>query len=362
MVTNHRIPEPDQSITNPKIGVPNLRTSRTAPRRTILVASVAVVLVALIAGSALIDQFGSSAHPTGQASSSSRISLDPSSKNLASGADYDDGIPRVWQGSAVLRGQAAIDGALASTDSRPFYVGFWAGHQWDRSCPLLEPGANLLFDCGSMVNIGDQPGVVSPGLEAQLRVDVTAIAPGPVIARVHTHDAGAASCPDPSVCQSIMVGDVVWSGAVRATPVTVEQAASVFGASTASYSLPIPICMVSTLPGIPVLPFWSRPVSATAAATFPDAIIAVFPSAKLLAAAAPDVAAAGESNVPPRGSQNCATQGTDPQRGPGTYSLRVHWLARANVLVGVQYDAALGPDTDPTVAQVRADLMKLPAS
>jgi hypothetical protein len=86
----------------------------------------------------------------------------------------------------------------------------------------------------------------------------------------------------------------------------------------------------------------------------------VFPSADSLAAAAPDAARQGETDTPPTGSLDCAHSGTDVGRGPGTYSFKIHWLARDNILVGVQYNTSLGADQDPIVAEVRNDLQKLP--
>jgi hypothetical protein len=273
------------------------------------------------------------------------------SSTVTDGLFYPDGIPRTWQGQPVLRGQAALDAANASTDSTPFYVAFWAGHQWDKSCPLLAEN-DPLFGCGDMSNVGDQPGVVSPLLEMQLRVTVESVAPAPVIARVHTHDD---ACPNPTACQDIMVGDVVWSGGDTTAPhpVTVSQAAAAFGTTTLSFAPPLPICPAWDLPGIPVLPFRSKALSAAPTSPNPDGIIAVFPSARALTAVAPDVAAKGESNVAPGGSIDCTMLGTDTRRG-------LHWLARANVLVGVKYDAALGPDKDPAVVEARADILKLP--
>src|SRR5665811_1430514 len=91
-------------------------------------------------------------------------------------------------------------------------------------------------------------------------------------------------------------------------------------------------------------------------------VIAVFPSAAALAAAAPDAAAHGESDVPPTGSQSCEGGGTDPLRGSGMFSFKIHWLARGNVLVAVQYDTSVGPDNDVMVAQMRARLATLSAT
>lgn len=51
--------------------------------------------------------------------------------------------------------------------------------------------------------------------------------------------------------------------------------------------------------------------------------------------------------------------GTDPLRGPGIYTFGMEWLARGNVLVGVEYDTTLGADKDPWVASAKVDLANL---
>lgn len=81
--------------------------------------------------------------------------------------------------------------------------------------------------------------------------------------------------------------------------------------------------------------------------TSPSAIVAVFPSAKSLAAAFPQAAAKGEEGIASENSDVCPD------------SDHMHWLARANVLVGVKFDSKLGADGDPVVAEARADLLKL---
>ena len=61
----------------------------------------------------------------------------------------------------------------------------------------------------------------------------------------------------------------------------------------------------------------------------------------------------------PVGSMGCDHGGTDPLRGAGFFSFKDRWLARGNVLVGVQYDTSVGPQNDVFVTQVRAKLATL---
>jgi hypothetical protein len=75
-------------------------------------------------------------------------------------------------------------------------------------------------------------------------------------------------------------------------------------------------------------------------------VVAVFPSASALAAAAPDAATNGESDSMPLGHQPCPTM--------------IHWLARGNVLVGVQTGGSVGTDSDALTISMRNALSLLP--
>jgi hypothetical protein len=270
---------------------------------------------------------------------------------------YEDGIPRTFDGQPVLRGQAAIDAANASTDASPFLVAFWAGIELPSfGCTAMSAGDNVSYLCGGMF-VGDQPGIESSALEKALRVDTSEVAPGPVIARVHTHDPAMMTCPASYAagCVHTMVGEaVVWHGDAETDPrpTTVAQAAAAFGVPTK----PVAGICEGQFPGVAVLQY---PSPGTAGVQEVEGVIAVFPSAAALAAAAPDAAAHGESDVPPTGSQSCEGGGTDPLRGQGMFSFKIHWLARGNVLVAVQYDTSVGPDNDVMVAQMRAKLATL---
>jgi hypothetical protein len=272
---------------------------------------------------------------------------------------YEDGIPRTFDGQPVLRGQAAIDAANASTDASSFLVAFWAGIEMPHGCVNVGMEDNASYLCGGMF-VGDQPGIESSALGKALRVDTTEVAPGPVIARVHTHDPAMMTCPASYAagCVHTMIGEaVVWHGdaATDPSPTTVAQAAAAFGVPTK----PVAGICEGQFPGITVLQY---PSPGTAGLQGVEGVIAVFPSAAELATAAPDAAAHGESDVPPTGSQSCQGGGTDPLRGAGGFSFKIHWLARGNVLVAVQYDTSVGPENDVMVVQMRTKLATLSAA
>jgi hypothetical protein len=208
--------------------------------------------------------------------------------------------------------------------------------------------------------VGAQPGIESSALGKALRVDTTEVAPGPVIARVHTHDPSMMTCPASYAagCVHTMVGEaVVWHGDAEtdSRPTTVAQAAAAFGVPTK----PVAGICEGQFPGVAVLQY---PSPGTAGLQGVEGVIAVFPSAAALAVAAPDAAAHGESDGSPTGSQSCQGGGTDPLRGPGMFSFKIHWLARGNVLVAVRYDTSVGPENDVMVAQMRAKLATLSAA
>ena len=152
-----------------------------------------------------------------------------------------------------------------------------------------------------------------------------------------------------------MVGDVVWSGGppTAPRPNTVRSVAAAFGTTTDTHQYDLNMCPVSSLPGVPMLSFWANATRAYDNPPYPDGIVAVFPSAQTLAAGFPNVVAQGEVDSPPETVGVC--------QGPGgpSGSLKMHWMARGNVLVGVLYDPAKGVEKDPVVAEARADLQKL---
>lgn len=315
-----------------------------------------IVLVASVV--ALAPLLMPAASPATQASATVP-SISAASVATPSGASvllYDDGIPRTLNGAPVLRAAAALAAASQSTDASPFLIAFWAGIEPPHSCIQSAPDSNPLFDCGAMLNVGDRAGVASDALGRQLRVDTSAASPGPVIVRVHTHDTGLAHCPalDQVACEHIMVGDaILWTGdqATGAHPTSLDQAASAFGVTVKDSAAS---CSAGRLPGIAILSFPS-----SGAGDGAEGIIAVFPSPQALANAAPDVAATGESEIPPLTSPQCDHFGTDSRRGPGEFSFRFHWLARGNILVGVQYDVSVGASNDTFVSAARTRLASL---
>ena len=327
------------------------------------IAAVALVaaLVVVVAGLSYNLRNAATGSPAPSSSpsiSSLQNSPSPSPDGSALADRYDDGIPRTFDGQPVLRGQAAIDAANASTDASSFLVAFWVGKVLQfRSCVALGLDDNAEYLCGSMSNVGDQPGVLSPALGMALRVDTSAVAPALVIARVHTHDPALMNCPASYAagCVHTMVGEaIVWPGDASTAPgpTTVAQAAAAFGVP----ATPVAGLCEGDFPGVTVLQY---PSPDTPGLQGPEGVIAVFPSPAALAAVAPDAAAHGESDVPATYSQPCEHGGTDPLRGPGAFSFKFRWLARGNVLVAVQYDTSVGPQNDVIVAQVRAKLATL---
>ncbi len=295
--------------------------------------------------------------PAGTPSGSSSAAAIESPSASPNPLRYDDGIPRTFDGQPVLRGQAAIDAAAASTDESSFLVAFWAGIELPHGCTAMGGGDNVMYLCGGMGDIGDQPGVISSALGKALRVDTSAVAPGPVIARVHTHDPSMMTCPAAyaSGCEHTMIGEaVVWHGdaATSPEPTTVAQAAAAFGISTT----PVAGICESYLPGAVVLQY---PASTSGSMSGWEGVVAVFPSAAAVAAADPDAAAYGESDVGPTGDMCGDHGGTDPLRGAGFFSFKDRWLARGNILVAVQYDTSVGPEHDIFVSQIRARLATL---
>jgi hypothetical protein len=307
-------------------------------RRTIVlqVGVVALVVVLVFAGILVptLLRPGVAAVPSGTGSPRATATASPSA--TADPLRYADGIPNTWQGEPVLRGQAALDAAKATKDATPFLVAFWAGIEVSHGCTRLPLGGNEVFGCGYMNNVGDQPGVPSSDLAHALRVDTSKVAPGPVIARVHTHDPALEGCTSEYVaaCRAIMVGDaILWSGdeATAPHPTTVALAAAAFGVPAKPPSLPT--CIGEFLPGVAILVFLSG------SGVGSDGVVAIFPDAASLAAVASDAAANGESDAPVGNGKLCGN---------------VRWLARGNVLVGLGSNALID--------QARGMLQLLPKS
>jgi hypothetical protein len=257
---------------------------------------------------------------------------------------YADGIPMELKGQEVLRGAAAIAAARNSVDSTPFLVGLWATR--------LGPGsfgawAGNTLDTGRGGMIGDEPGFLDPELQDFLMYDHFDRA-GPVVLRVHTHDAKAEECAaeNRDRCMHLMlVEGILWRGdkVTDPKPISVIQAAAAFEVSTTPFEEGWRACAMY-LPGVTVLAFpgGDDPM---------EGIVAIFPSREAVQRLAPAAAAAGESDTLPAG----VTCPHDP-------STHIHWLVRANVVVGVQYDhdPSIGFEYDPWVQFARQALGRLP--
>jgi hypothetical protein len=298
----------------------------------------AVLAVVLVAGGLTIALRPNAVPvPSATATGSPRTTATASPSATADPLRYADGIPNTWQGEPVLRGQAALDAAKAATDATPFLVAFWAGIEVSHGCTAQSQLANANFFCGYMLNVGDEPGVYSSDLGHALHVDTSKVAPGPVIARVHTHAPALEGCTPESLvaaCRAIMIGDaILWNGdeATAPHPTTVALAAAAFRVPASPVSRTM--CGGDFLPGVPILVFSSGSGDGS------EGVVGIFPSAAALAAVAPEAAANGESDVPVANSESCGY---------------VRWLARGNVLV------ALGPNA--IIGEARAKLQSLPAN
>ncbi|HEX7495846.1 MAG TPA: hypothetical protein VF349_04360 [Candidatus Limnocylindrales bacterium] len=278
---------------------------------------------------------------------------------------YDDGIPRTWDGQPVLRGQAAVDRASQSTDAASFYVALWVSSGLPTfSCP--PPTDPSPLRCSDVHDVGDRAGVLWSALGKVLRIEVD-VPDGPAVLRVHTHDPGwsdSSRCAASELvaCQHLMIGDgAVWTGdaTTASHPISVGQTAEAFGVPTTDRAFAsVASCLSGVLPGVRLLPF-RDPESSTG---YTYGVIAVFPSKEALAGAAPDAAANGESDAFPVSLQAFTPLGYWPGCAyEGTVSLKVHWMVRANVLVGVGYDTTVGPQTDQWVVLARSELQRLPA-
>lgn len=334
-----------RGVSNGRSKSDSVSSSHSGGAGRLLQAAVAAVLAIVVAIGVLplilATGIGQAPSPYGvDATPNSAVGATPrSSGSVDATPRYDDGIPRVWQGEAVLRGQAALSAAGQARDASSFLIAFWTGYEPPRSCGDRQvPSIALNSVCLDMLNVGDRAGLVSTALGQALRVDSGALSPGPVIARVHTHDSRALACAQADVvrCNLIMIAEsIVWSGdyVTAPHPSSVKEAAATFRVS--EEPIHIPACAASALPGVPILE------SFPAGASTPDEIIAVFPSAEALQTIAPQTTEDSASDVPLVGVRTCS-------------SLNVQWLARGNVLVGVPFGGQI-------LAQARVDLQTLPA-
>jgi hypothetical protein len=358
------------SARSPRISRPGARSGR--PRAGLVRLGAACVVAVLVSMVALgLAVWRSPAGPIA-ASASTTTSVGPTAS--ADATRYEDGLPRTWEGQPVLRGQAVLDRASQSTDASPFYIGLWVtSDPVSMGCPGSAP---YPLRCSDMHDVGDRAGVLWPALGKALRIDITipggislpyGIPDGPFILRVHTHDrtwtsSERCAAPDLVECQHLMIGDAaVWTGDATTAPhpVSVEQAAAAFGvAPTDKGFTSVAGCLSGVLPGVRLLPF-RDPKSSTG---YVYGVIAVFPSKEALAGAAPDAAARGESEAFPISLQVSTPIGFWPGCAyEGVVPLHVHWLARANVLVGVGYDTTVGWPADQWVVLARTELERLPA-
>jgi hypothetical protein len=124
---------------------------------------------------------------------------------------YADGIPSEWEGESVLRPTDAMAVLAARVDDTPVLVGGWSSGPIVASCAVSpSPRHPLALRCGGSTAIAETRGLV-----IGLSVRTVAIPAGPVVIRVHVHDADAVTCPTDlrADCEAAVVLDAIeWAG------------------------------------------------------------------------------------------------------------------------------------------------------
>jgi hypothetical protein len=201
--------------------------------RQIAFGCLAVLLVAACANSA-------SSRPAASFRSSA-----PSSVLSSSGVTdrYPDGLPRLLDGQPVLRGEAALAHARATSDATPFLLGGWMTvvPGLPLVCPLVLPstGVEWLAPCGQPAFsdvAGDAAGdLVAAGALTFHFLDTSGLGSGPAILRVHVHDPRAAECGgQDTACGRAMVAEaVLWTGDAATAPHPLDLARVTAGLRTA---------------------------------------------------------------------------------------------------------------------------------
>jgi hypothetical protein len=142
---------------------------------------------------------------------------------------YEDGIPRTFDGQAVLRWTDALAMRRTATDGTPFLTGVWldiptgvfscpADHGPDPSAPdswISTGGCQFNYvssDAGAAATT--QNGVTT------FRFYSGTLATGPAIMRVHLHDSRAGQCgAQANVCDAMLVvDDILWTGDAQTAP------------------------------------------------------------------------------------------------------------------------------------------------
>jgi hypothetical protein len=306
-----------------------------------------VVVVALGLSFALGQ--GSAAGPSVRASASSaeakQSNVMPIHSSSAPGR-YPGGIPTSLDGQPVYVGYGAVAHAADSGDDTPFLVGMWSYDLSNDRNGISCSGGSLFNDGDSALNTLTYSGPCSLGLSGSqpeayaLRAHLTTISwsvgakpAGPVILRVHTHDALAAQCTqaDLSTCDTAMVVDqIVWSGDTwtQTEPVSVAQAVRRLTSITKAQP-----------PNVAVDP-WPLFVSSHPSdcpAPWPREVFDVRGDARFgLLAVFPDIASrqAAEASLDP-GSPGCYTDPRIVRPGPPV------WVGVDNMLALVYGDASL---------------------
>jgi len=343
------------------------RARRAAPRSIAAPAAGAILVVVLVVAgiTRLPSLAGPATEPTGSAGpTASSTAPEPTATATASpepassiDSRYDDGIPSFIDGVRVVR-PSTID-RLGPADDRPFLLGGWL---FDYKGIVLACGLNIgpppTFGPRCMSPyVSDTPrrgwlseSVVLEGWSIQ-------IGGGPVVLRVHRHDAEAATCSPErrEACElTAVIDEILWVGddVTAAAPLTpieaMQRLAGVVGALGQSTISPVgeqwrdrPI--TAPPPCVPPFPRMTWSVSGSGLV-----YILVFPSVAALEAVDQDFTASGWRGSDDDGN-SCLVI---------TDSLFNHeWIAVDNVMVSVLVDVdGANPRQAALVEAVRSAL------
>lgn len=151
----------------------------------------------------------------------------PSPTLHADGGAYPGGIPRAIDGEPVLVGLDAQARWREATDDTPFLVGGWFRSGIVTACSP-PPGQYLLVPLESR----DCPRYVVTGIPGRAFYPEGLTLPdgdGPIVLRVHTHDAGSTACTTEGQAdcrERTVVESVAWSDGPAAKPIGPVQARS----------------------------------------------------------------------------------------------------------------------------------------
>ena len=207
------------------------RNSRQARRSARALAGLATLAIVAVLAVATVATFSLMRYGpvTSSASPTSPPTASPPPRVTSPADRYNDGIPRTFQGQAVLRWDEALARRQTATTDTPFLVGVWLEIPLGpHFCPA-DPGPDPSAPDSWISRGGCQFNYVSgdAGAPASRQNGVTTfrfyegvLATGPAIMRVHVRDSRADQCgPQKATCfDMIVVDDILWTGDAYTDP------------------------------------------------------------------------------------------------------------------------------------------------